>query len=209
MNFRKLWAAFRELWWVLRIHLWLKWLRLTDPALKETTFRIKPENIVLKSWRPEERHVTTNMEGQPVEYLHSQWTGEVYFAFLEDHAKFTISVKGIRPNTDQIEFLRELMRKKQSMWKYFEIEIFKHYHQFVHRHMDFYDRHGENINDKVAPRVDSPSGIRPLLHSTPRIYFDEHDVTNSQFDICFPCTWEPVGMGITVTVRDWKITGVH
>jgi Domain of unknown function (DUF6985) len=208
MNYRKLRSALSDLWWMLRLHVWVRWLRLTDPSLWETTHTIRPENIVLSSWRPDQVHVTTNLAGERVEYVHSMWHGAAYFPFLESKVNFTISTANSRPSAEQIEFLRELMAKRESMWKVFQIEIFKHYREYVHRQMDFYDSKGENINDEVAPRIDSPVEMRRLL-DTPTLSFDEHAPEHKSFDLTFPCTWEPVGMGITLTLCDWCVVNIH
>lgn len=207
MSFRKLYHALRELWWVIRQRLWMKWIRLTDPALREVTLTITPENIVLRSWESEHVIDAIHPEGNRTASRHSFWRGTAYFNFLEGETRFTISAGDGKPSAEQIGFLRELLAKKESLWRVFEIEIFKHYREYVYRQIDFFDSKGEIINDQVAPPIDTPSGMRRLL-DTPSIMLDDDSPENKRFDLCFPCTWQPVGMGVDVTVRDWQVVRV-
>jgi hypothetical protein len=160
-------------------------------VLRETAIKISPENIILRSRQS-----------------NGFWRGIAYFAFVEGRAEFTIAVNDDKPSAPQIEFLRELLGKKESLWRVFETEVFKHYHKYVYEQMDFYDSKGDVINDRVAPRIDTPSGMRRLL-DVPSILIDEDSPEHKQFELCFPCSWEPVGMGLMMTIRNWQVVKVY
>jgi hypothetical protein len=207
MNATKLWKDVREIVALARLGLWLKWIRLTRRSgLKHTTITIQPENIVLKSWEPGRKEITTNLDGNVVEWTHSQWTGKAYFPFLEEKLDFTLSVSAARPTDQQIDFLRTLLNQKTSIRHACLVEIFNHYNTYV-RQMDFSNFEGEDITNEVAPHLDSPAQMSRLL-DTPSLLLGDDDVADRRFHLTFPCTWEPVGAGINVTVEDWRVVRV-
>ena len=166
----------REAWRQFRLWLWLRWILLFRPEPSERVkwITILPERIRIESYRPDEVHTTTRADGTEKTYLSSQWNGKAYFEFVGMEARFCISVSDAKPGEAQIEFLRTLLRRKQSFRHALAVEMFKHYQEYVYGNMDFCVRKVGKETYVPAPAVESPAALDKTSYAM-SIYISDRD----------------------------------
>ncbi|HEX5106317.1 MAG TPA: hypothetical protein VFV87_21000 [Pirellulaceae bacterium] len=185
-----------EAWRLFRLWLYLKWIllfrRLPRDAYQWIT--IEPEGIRIQSFRPDNSR--------------SQWDGEAYFEFIGMRARFCITMGSSKPSEAEFDFLRTLLRRKQSFRHALAVEMFKHYQEYVFNHMDFRVRKEGKETYIPAPAVATPSALDNTVYSS-SIYFSDDDAGQSQFDIHVKCDLDVVLQSFTLRVKDWRVVRVE
>lgn len=85
--------------------------------------------------------------------------------------------------------------------------MFKHYQEYVFKHMDFCVRKDGKEMYIPAPAVESPSALDNTVYST-AIYFSDHHAADHQFDIEVKCDLDVVLQSFTLRVKDWRVVRV-
>jgi len=199
-----------EAWRLFGMWLRLKWI-LFFSRLPRENYRwitIEPERIRIKSFQPDRVDAVSELNGTEPPSLYSQWDGEAYFGFVGMKSPFSMSASDSRPSDAQIEFLRTLLRRKQSFRHALAVEMFNHYQEFVYKNMDFCVRKDGNVSYVPAPAVESPAALDKSVYAA-SIYFSDDDAKEGRFDIEVNCELDVGCQDFTLTVKDWQVVAVR